>query len=409
MLRSGLVIAAFLVLGAPALAEEAPPPSLSADEAVQAAQFTALVAKAERERAAGKLPEAAMAYAEAFKIKEDPIVGGRLGALLVELRKPTQAADLLLDAIERGRGPEVSPQERHAWLTAYDVAISQVCRVEVTVSEPHSHVTLDGVPKNRQGHTGFILFVPPGEHELRAALKGFEDAVIDFKAIKGGTLRYTLALRPLPSFAPLDPPERLLRRRESGPATNLDEPPDDELTRREPIRGGVVGDEKKRGIGGSINAGPVVLFGVASWQPAVGAVLGGSLRPNEIVSIGIEGRAAWLPSGVAGEPISAMTVGGILSACLHYRFLVGCALGHVGATNVSADGASYEEESVSFIQPGMGGRVGARLSLGRSFSVQAAVDLLGLSRGMKIVVGQTVLVDQPPLMIGAQVTGGWEF
>ena len=83
MARSALVVATILLLGAPALAEASPPP-----EAVETAQFTALVAKADRERAAGRLPEAAMAYAEAFKIKEDPIVGGRLGALLVELRNP---------------------------------------------------------------------------------------------------------------------------------------------------------------------------------------------------------------------------------------------------------------------------------------------------------------------------------
>ncbi|MDI1450781.1 hypothetical protein [Polyangium sp. 6x1] len=406
MLRSGLVIAAILVLVAPALAEEAPQPSV--DEAVQAARFTALVAKADRERAAGKLPEAAMAYAEAFKIKEDPIVGGRLGALLVELRNPLQAADLLLDAIERGRGPEVSPEERHAWLTAYDVAISQVCRVEVTVSEPHSHVTLDGVPKNREGHTGFILFVPPGEHELRAALKGFEDAVIDFKAIKGGTLRYTLALRPLPSFAPIDPPERLLRRRQLDPATNVEEPPDDE-PKREPIRGGVLGDEKKSGVRGSISAGPVVVFGVASWQPAVGAVLGGSMQVHEHVSLGLEGRAAWLTSGVGGQPIDAMTAGGVLSACGHYRWFFGCVLGHLGVIRVETSGESYKPASVVGVKPGAGGRLGAKLRVTESLAIQASADVLGLSSGVKIAAGETILASQPPVMAGVQVGAGWTF
>ena len=104
-----------------------------------------------------------------------------------------------------------------------------------------------------------------------------------------------------------------------------------------------------------------------------------------------------------------MTVGGVLSACAHYRLLFGCALGHVGAVNVAADSASYVEEAVWFFQPGMGGRVGARLSFGQSFTVQAEIDVLGLTRGIQIVVGQTVLVDQPPVMVGAQVTGGWEF
>ena len=324
-----------------------------------------------------------MTYAEAFKLKEDPIVGGRLGALLVELRNPIQAADLLLDAIERGQ--DVSPEERHAWLSAYDTARSQVCRVEVTVSEPHSHVTLDGLPKNRDGHTGFILFVPAGEHELRATLKGFEDAVIDFKAIKGGTLRYTLALRPLPSFAPIDPPERLLRRRQSDQATNVEEPPDDESTRREPIRGGVIGEEKK-GVRGSISAGPVMVFGVASWQPAVGAVLGGALQVHEHASLGLEGRAAWLTSGVAGGQIDAMTAGGIVSACGHYQWFFGCALGHLGVIRVAFSGESYKPSSFVGVKPGGGGRIGAKVRLTTSFTVQAAADVLGLSSGVKIAV-----------------------
>ncbi|MDI1447236.1 hypothetical protein [Polyangium sp. 6x1] len=348
-----------------------------------------------------------MAYAEAFKIKEDPLVGGRLGALLVELRNPIQAADLLLDAIERGQ--DVSSDERHTWLSAYDVARSQVCRVEVTVSEPHSRVTLDGLPKNREGHTGFILFVPPGEHELRAALNGFEDAVIDFTAIKGGTLRYTLALRPLPSFAPIDPPERLLRRRQFDPATSVEEPPDDEPPKQEPIRGGVIGDEKKSGLRGSINAGPVVIFGVATWAPAVGAVVGGSLQVHEHVSLGLEGRAAWLTSGIGGEPITAMTAGGLVSACGHYRWFFGCALGHLGVIKVETSGASYKSASVVGVKPGGGGRLGARFSVTESLTIHTAADVLGLSSGVKVAVNGTVLAAQPPVMMGVEVGAGWSF
>ncbi|MDI3285325.1 hypothetical protein [Polyangium sp. 15x6] len=405
MQRFGIVIAAILTLGTPALAEDAPRPA--ADDAVQAARFAALVAKADRERAAGRLPEAAMAYAEAFKIKEDPTVGGRLGALLVELRNPIQAADLLLDAIERGQ--DVSSDERHAWLSAYDVARSQVCRVEVTVSEPHSRVTLDGLPKNREGHTGFILFVPAGEHELRASLNGFEDAVIDFKAIKGGTLRYTLALRPLPSFALIDPPERLLRRRQLDPATSVEEPPDDEPPKREPIRGGVIDDEKKSGIRGSINAGPVVLFGVATWAPAVGAVLGGSLQVHEYASLGLEARAAWLTSGIEGLQIDAMTAGGIVSACGHYRWFFGCALGHMGMIRVAFSRESYEPVTVVDVKPGGGARIGAKFRLTSSLSVHAATEVLALSSGVKIFVGNTLVSSQPPVMIGVGVGAGWEF
>jgi hypothetical protein len=36
-------------------------------------------------------------------------------------------------------------------------------------------------------------------------------------------------------------------------------------------------------------------------------------------------------------------------------------------------------------------------------------DALGLASGTKIVDGQTVLVEQPPVFIGGQVWAGWEF
>ena len=57
---------------------------------------------------------------------------------------------------------------------------------------------------------------------------------------------------------------------------------------------------EKRGVRFSALGGVVTVFGVASWSPAVGGMLGGRLSPNEYASIGLEGRAAWLTSGVAG-------------------------------------------------------------------------------------------------------------
>ena len=77
--------------------------------------------------------------------------------------------------------------------------------------------------------------------------------------------------------------------------------------------------------------------------------------------------------------------------------------------NIKYEGTSYKERSLSFIQPGVGGRIGAKLSLGSSFSVQAAAEAVGLARGTKLIAGQTVLVDQPPVMITSQLLAGWEF
>ncbi|MRG92988.1 hypothetical protein [Polyangium spumosum] len=392
-----------------AQADENPPPKNSAalDETLQGARFTALVSKGDRERAAGKLAEAVMAYAEAFKMKDDPIVGGRLGALLVLLGNPIQAADLLLDAIDRGQG--VSAEERHAWLTAYDKARAEVCRLEVTVSEAHARVTLDGAPKNRDGLTGFTLFVPPGAHELRASLKGFEDAVIDFNAIKGGTMQYTLVLRALPTFTPIETPERLLRRRKVDLAANPELPPEDEPPKAEPIRGGVEGEEARSEGRGSVYAGPVMVFGVMSWTPAVGPVIGARYRPNAWLSIGAEGRAAWLPTGVGGAPISAMTAGGLATLCGHYKWAFGCAVGHLGMLRMVASEASFLPEEFVYFRPGLGGRLGAKARLGRSYSLEGSFEILGLPSGVKIGLRDEIIASQPPVMMSVQVGGGWEF
>ncbi|MDI1432825.1 hypothetical protein [Polyangium sorediatum] len=413
MMNRRLWLVLLVALSAPmrAYADEdtkpAPPPSNPAllQQATHKARFTALVAKAERERRAGRLAEAATAYAEAFEIEQDPLVAGRLGVLLVEFGNPTEAADLLLDAIERAT--DAPAAERKTFLKAYDTARARVCRVEVTVSEAHTQISLDGVVKQSDGITGFTMFIPPGEHELRAKLKGFEDGVTSFTASKGGTLRVELTLLPVRAFVPIEPPLRLKRLRPEL-AVNLEEPPNDEPA-REPIVGGVAGEEQKKSARGSVSAGPVIVFGVASWQPAIGAVVAGSLRPNEFVSLGLEARAAWLTSGVRGRKISAMTAGGLVSACGHWRWLFGCALGHLGVLNIEGAEGSYVRESYANLLPGLGARVGATWRLTRSFTMQAGADIVGLTRGLKIVAGKTVLVEQPPVLAGAHFVGGWEF
>jgi len=151
------------------------------------------------------------------------------------------------------------------------------------------------------------------------------------------------------------------------------------------------------------------VFGVASWQPAVGAVAEVRWRPKDYLSLGLEGRAAWVTSGIAGRPINAMTAGGIASACGHWRWLFGCGLGYVGTVNVAFSDASYTGKSFSFVQPGGGGRIGTIVRFGPSFVVQGAIDALFLTRGTTLVSGQTLIVDQGPFMFGSQVLGGWEF
>ena len=382
------------------------------EKALKESLFAAHFAKAERERRAGRFSEAAEAYAEALKIQWDPLASGRLGVLLVELGQPTTAADILLDAIESATS--ASPAERQGFLRAYDKAILEVCRVEIDISQAHTLLSVDGEEAFPDAVTGFTLFLRPGEHELRAKLNHFEDAVVHFTATKGGRMRVSLVLEPLPSIDPPKPPDQLFRRRRlirretEEVLKNAEEPPKDEGEKRV-VYGGVDGGPKPEKTRISVEGGPLIVFGVATWAPAVGAVAGVRFRLKEYFSLGLEARGAWLTDGIKGEPINAMTAGGIASGCLHWRWLYGCAVGHLGVINVQGQKSSYKPQSDTFVKLGFGGRVGASLSLGRGFVLGASFDAMGLDRGIRVIAGQTELVNHPPVMLGTQIIGAWEF
>ena len=130
---------------------------------------------------------------------------------------------------------------------------------------------------------------------------------------------------------------------------------------------------------------------------------------SEYFSLGLEGRAAWLTVGIAGEPISAMVVGGVMSACGHVKWFFGCALGYAGATRVSSSAESFIERSDWASKFGGGGRVGARMRLSRPFSLAGTFDVLALHRRDVVLLEGTVLADQPPIMLSTQLLAGWEF
>lgn len=166
--------------------------------------------------------------------------------------------------------------------------------------------------------------------------------------------------------------------------------------------------EEKRGVRFSVSGGVVTVFGVASWNPAIGGVLGGRLSPNEYVSLGLEGRAAWLTSGVGGSRISAMTAGGLLSGCGHWKWVFGCALGHLGAINIEFEKGTFFGKKYSFFMPGVGGRLGARVRR-KSFVLEASADVLRLQAGTTVAIDQKVIAEQPPWMVAGQLSGGWEW
>lgn len=413
-----------ILLSASAVHAEPPPdmgrhvPIVIGIDKTREARKTALIAQGDRLRREGQFPEAARAYAEALEQGDDPVVGGRLGVLLARFGNPALAAEYLLDAIERGTS--AAPAERVEFLQAYDQARAQVCRVVVEVNMPHAQILLDGEIKEHDAITGFTKFIVPGNHELRARLDGYEDAFTSFAATKGHSLQLQLVLTPktLPMLPVQPTPQSTL------PETKRTQQPMS-------LTSNVVGDpnystkedpfyvspeelqkakdaQKKRPSRGAIFSGPVVVFGVASWMPAVGAVVGGAWTPNPHFSLGLEGRAAWLTVGVADLPLSAMTAGGVLSGCGHVKWFFGCALGHAGIMRGVFDSSTYVARTYVTPIVGGGGRIGARVRLSQSFSFMGTIDALVQNAGVRVVVGNRLLVDQPPIMIGSQLLAMWE-
>lgn len=191
-----VIVAAFLGLTeAPARADEQvpTPPEVMLDAAKEA-EFFGSVAIGDRERAAGHIPEAAIAYAQALKIRRDPVVGGRLGVLLVQAEKYAQAADLLSIALTHAR---TTTAERETYFRAYEVARQHGAWVDIVISQAGAAVSLDGESRNPGGYSAFSIFVVTGEHRLTATMEGFQNATVPFAVRAGEDMRLDIELHPL--------------------------------------------------------------------------------------------------------------------------------------------------------------------------------------------------------------------
>lgn len=387
-------------------------------DAEKSARLRFLVKTGDSARLSGRYDDAAMAYKAALDIQPDPVISGRLGLVLVKLGQLDHAGDELYKAVVHGQEQGVSTQERREVGAAYDKAKALTTWVNVDISHAGAKVTCDGVPCNPRGFSSFHRFAMPGEHSLRATLDGYEDAVATFTAKPGDEITISLKLvqRVVSKLPELPAPIAIISEKRIyppyQPTSNIqgdsnydprEDPSYGEPKEKPPVK-------KTSGPRFSVNGGVVTVFGVASWNPAVGGVVGVGLRPKEFLSLGLEARAAWLTTGVANSSaLRAMTAGGLLSACGHLRWFFGCGLGYVGTVYASASSTTYLEDSHSFIQPGGGVRVGAEVPIAAAFVVRAGIDALRLAYRMKIGIGNEIVVDQPPVMFGAQISGEWGF
>ena len=416
MLRvAGFALGVCLCASSVARADAPGDQTQASEDPVKEIEFAALVEKGDRARAAGRNVEAAQAYEAALRKKQNPVIAGRYGLVLMKLGRPDRAAQELHAAFERGQGAPL--QERREVSAAYDKAKALTTWVNVDVSQLGATITYDRNLLSRDA--SFWMFAMPGTHTLRATLDGYEEAVETFTAKPGEELTVTLKLVPLPLPklpARLSDDESLLLKRK------LDFPPhlrtsnimgDPNYSPQEDPSYGEPKEPKpekmKTGPRFSVSGGIVTVFGVASWNPAVGGVVGVGLRPHENFSLGLEGRAAWLTTGVANSAISAMTAGGLFSACGHVKWFFACGLGHVGVTNIEFGRESYTGKTYAFIQPGAGGRIGAQLRFTQNLAAIASVDALAFTRGMKVIVENQIVANQPPAMLGAQIIGAWEW
>lgn len=389
-------------------------PTVNSADNQDAVTMAALIAKGNRERQLGRFPEAAQAWSDALALGDDPLTGGRLGVLLVKFGDATLAAGYLLDALDRATS--ATRQERIEFLDAYDRARKLTCRVTINVSHAHAKISFDGELKQDDGITSFTMFVKPGKHELRATLDGFNDAVASFDAEKGTEMTVPLNFVPKVDELPdLPPPSKSLSVYRNMPAmqwsSNVATDPN-YSTKEDPFYEPPKPAPKKVETWPrfSVSGGLVALSGIASWRPALGPVIGVGMYVNKYFSIGLEGRAAWLTTEIVdGYGLNAKTLAGLASVCGHFRWLFGCAVGHVGQIVIDAPSQIYDVNYLSIIQPGFGARLGARIPIVGSFFVRPSFEVVRLLYHMRVGVGRFPLVDQVPWLVGAQLMGEWRF
>ncbi|TKC94690.1 tetratricopeptide repeat protein [Polyangium fumosum] len=376
------------------------------------AAVSALVKLADSARKQGRWADAELGYREALKLRNDATVVGRLGLTLVGAGQPARGARNLMEAIERGGGVG---SENDEFFKVFKRIRPTVCLLYVKGNLTDALVSIDGGAFHKENGSQFKLFVAPGKHVLEGKSEERGVARAERTCPEGGEAT-TVLLWHWPDGLPTKP-ERLFRHRKKGeviPGLDDDRPADipreeDEPPPPKPIFGGVGGEERPVHKRGSVGGGVAVVSGVATWTPAVGVALHGSVRLHEVVSLDLDARAAWLTGGIGGRPIGGMTAGALLSVCGHWRWVFGCATGHLGAIFVDFDEARYEGRSYAFFTPGLGGRAGARIPIGDALAIRVTGDVIGLNGGIVVVADQETVADHPPVMIGGSVMGTWEF
>ncbi|MRG94558.1 hypothetical protein [Polyangium spumosum] len=363
MALARFVLALVLVLasGLAHADEHAGPPS----RIDQAVRFAELVREGDRARAAGRTSAAVHAYSEALRIRDDPAIVGRLGLVAFEGGATGEAVSYLLRAIIDGH--DVPHAERRKIVDAYERARPQVCRVDIALSHLGADVLIDGELEREASTAGeFYVFTSPGRHEVRASLAGFRDAIETIEAPKGGRVRVSLVLTPLP--APSSPPAPELPAA-SRPASSAPSPSSAPSSKPPPAPSSPKSAPSSKPRRWSPAFGATAIYGAVSPLPAFGFVASSEWPFGEVFSARLDIRGAKSARELEGSAIRGVIFGAWPALCATGGRFSGCLLGTTGVIEQSRGTVSIWRPYLGF---GAGGQ-GRLVSIGPA-EIRLAVD-----------------------------------
>jgi hypothetical protein len=227
------------------------------------ARFKALVAEGDRARLAFRVSDAVIAYSEALRIREDPLVSGRLGMSIAIVNAPEldyAAVHELYQAVSNAAG--VNDAERTLFWETYKRLRRRVCKVDVSTNSIHALIYKGDNDRATRGSL-FWVFVNQGIHKWRGTLEGHADIENTVECLNAEDLFVRFDFVALPSTPPKETTKTIIIRESAPPA---------------PTRAAPIAPEPPKSHGRfAFGAGPVLVFGAAP-SPSLGASITGQYR-----------------------------------------------------------------------------------------------------------------------------------
>lgn len=350
------VLLAAVAVARPALA--APPP---ADEGTQlpAAALAAVnehVARGDKARDAKRWADAMAAYQDALReARRVNMTQEEMAGIVLELGLCELAAASYNDAAEHlyhalVYGAELTARQHERRKEAWARVRPHVATLIVAVNPSDAEITIDGRSIGA-GRTSHILFLPPGDHRIRAHLPDYADAEQSTTIPRGEIAKVSLRLSQ--RFPPPPPPPLVVPAESPGPKVSADAPAP-EAQRRAALQLG-------------LGATPILAFGA---EPGAGT--GGSLdftvRSGDF-SGGLEGRLSGAQVIDGDAAVRTWRAGLSLSLCGHMAPFYLCGVGGMARLWAMKDPRikRIEEQDPSSgligLRPGVEWHIGERFAL----------------------------------------------